>query len=142
MNKSKTFVIVLIAVVVVACGLAIYFYHAWSVTQANTPAAQAAAVQAQVQAIVSKVGQLIILPTGETPTIATVVNPDLLKNQPFFANAVKGDLVLMYTSAKKAILYDPNLNKIVEVAPITIGSPAPVASTAPTATSTAASSKK
>ena len=62
-----------------------------------------------------------------------ILNPDLLKNQAFFANAQKGDIVLIYANAKKAILYDPVGNKIVDTAPIssepistTTGSPASV----------------
>ncbi len=40
------------------------------------------------------------------------------KGQPFFANAQVGDKVLIYYKAKKAILYNPTDNKIVEVGPI------------------------
>ena len=36
-------------------------------------------------------------------------------------NAKVGFKVLIYTQAKKAILYDPGANKIVEVAPVNIG---------------------
>lgn len=77
--------------------------------------------QAEVDALVAEVGELIVLPTDEKPTIATVAEPEKLKNQAFFANAKSGDRVLLYTNAKKAILYDPVAHKIVEVAPINIG---------------------
>jgi len=80
--------------------------------------------QQEVQELVTKVSQLIVLPEGETPTIATVSDPEKLKDQPFFSKAQKGDKVLIYTNAKKAILYSPTTNKIVEVAPINIGSAA------------------
>jgi hypothetical protein len=93
---------------------------------------------AETQKLVNQVGALILLPTGETPTVATVVDPEQLKNQPFFANAVKGDKLLIYTNSKKAILYDPAQNKIIEVAPINIGSQA---SAGTSQTTTAATSK-
>ncbi len=72
----------------------------------------------EVKDIANKVSKLMILPQNETPTLATVSDPEKLKNQPFFANAKTGFKVLVYAQAQKAILYDPYENKIVEVAPI------------------------
>lgn len=82
-------------------------------------------VQAQkdTEALVIKVGTFFDLPTGETPTIATVSDKTKLQKQPFFAKAENGDKVLIYTNAKKAILYRPSSNKIMEVAPLAINSP-------------------
>ncbi len=74
--------------------------------------------------LVAAVSKLIVLPDGEDPTVATVSEPNKLKSQAFFAKAQKGDKVLIYTNAKKAILYNPETNKIIEVAPINIGNPA------------------
>ncbi|MBX4187003.1 MAG: hypothetical protein KW802_01945 [Candidatus Doudnabacteria bacterium] len=76
----------------------------------------------ETAATIAAVGKLLVLPAGETPTLATVTEPDKLKDQPFFAFAKKGDKVLIYTKAKKAVLYNPTENKIVEVAPVNIGS--------------------
>ena len=67
---------------------------------------------------IAKVGKLIELPQGETPTVATVTDPDKLKAQAFFVNAKAGDIVLLYTIAHKAYLYDPLQNILVDVAPI------------------------
>ena len=71
-------------------------------------------------ALISKLKELIILPEDEKPTIATVSDPEQLKNQAFFVKAKKGDKVIIYAKARKAILYDPEANKIVEVAPINL----------------------
>ena len=75
----------------------------------------------ETAALVKKIGELIVLPADEQPTLATVADPEKLKDQPFFANAKTGDKVLIYTNARKAILYNPASNKIVEVAPVNIG---------------------
>ncbi len=72
----------------------------------------------EVKDISNRVSKLMILPQNEPPTLATVSDPEKLKNQPFFANAKTGFKVLVYAQAQKAILYDPYENKIVEVAPI------------------------
>jgi hypothetical protein len=69
---------------------------------------------------IQAVGKLVILPTNETPTVAAVTDLAPLKDQPFFANAKVGDKVLIYAKAGKAILYDPQANKVVEIAPINI----------------------
>lgn len=75
----------------------------------------------EVKELVAAVSRLIVLPQEEEPTVATVRQPELLKEQPFFAQATIGMKVLIYPIAKKAILYDPNTDKIVEVAPVNIG---------------------
>jgi hypothetical protein len=73
---------------------------------------------ADVGAVVEKVGKLIELPQGETPTVANVTDVQKLRNQPFFARAQNGDQVLIYSKAGKAILYRPFTNKVIEIAPI------------------------
>ena len=82
--------------------------------------------QKEVADLVVKIGALILLPEGETPTLATVSDPEALRDQAFFANAKEGDKVLIYTTSKKAILYSVSTNKIVNVAPLNIGASAPV----------------
>lgn len=74
--------------------------------------------QKEVKILVSEVGKLIELPEGETPTIATVLAEDKVNKELFFKNAEVGDKLLAYLKAKKAILYRPATNKIIEVAPI------------------------
>ena len=88
--------------------------------------------QQEAEALIAKVGRLIVLPEGERPTIATVTDPERLRDQAFFAQAKKGDKVLIYANARKAILYDPVADKILEVAPVNIGPVAqPIGGTSP-----------
>ena len=124
-SNLKLVIWILVFALVVTVGTTLYYYNAYSKIMAQVSPQNNAANQAVVADLVNKVGKIMVLPTNETPTVATVVDPNLLKSQPFFVNAQKGDAVLIYTSAKMAILYDPSTNKIVNVAPITIGSPAP-----------------
>lgn len=109
--------VVLIGVTVLSSGAAVYFYNQYSAPQQNPDKV----AQDEVNKLVAQVGKLIILPEGETPILATVADPEKLKDQVFFTKAKIGDKVLIYTNAKKAILYNPESNKIVEVAPINIG---------------------
>lgn len=77
----------------------------------------------EVKDLTEKIGQLAVLPTGEAPTVATVSDRAKLQNQPFFAHAENGDKVLIFANAKKAFLYRPSINKIIEIAPISFTQP-------------------
>ena len=84
-----------------------------------------ATVQKQAQDLITQVGKLMQLPTGEQPTIANVSDVTQAKKQSaFFNNAQNGDKVLMYVKAGEAILYRPSTNKIILVAPLTFNSAA------------------
>lgn len=74
----------------------------------------------EAKVLAKRVGELMFLPVDELPTIATVSDPEALKNQSFFVDAKKGDKVLIYSNAKKAILYDPVANKIITIAPVNL----------------------
>lgn len=80
-----------------------------------------AAAEDEAEQLKQEVGQLIELPADESPTIATVVDANKVKNQSFFANTQNGDKVLLFPKAGKAILYRPSTKKIIEVAPINLG---------------------
>jgi hypothetical protein len=82
----------------------------------------AGATQTESQQLINKVGQLVDLPSGETPTIATVNDASKLKDQPFFANARNGDKVLIYSKSGKAVLYRPSTNKVIEYSKVNLGS--------------------
>ncbi|MDL2342275.1 MAG: hypothetical protein QFB87_04340 [Patescibacteria group bacterium] len=96
-----------------------------------------ALVQKQSDDLIARVGSLMKLPTGETPTVAAVSDAAAAaKQSAFFANAQNGDKVLMYVKAGEAILYRPTTNKIILVAPLTFNnaqatSTTPAPSTAP-----------
>ena len=96
------------------------------------------AAKSEADRIKKEIASLIEVPNDEEPTIATVVDPAKLGDQAFFSKAQKDDRVIIYAKAKKAILYRPSTNKIIEVAPLNIGdtqatTPAP---TAPAGTET------
>lgn len=111
-------VIVLLAAVVLASVLG-YFYIQNQNMKANP--------QEQERSLIEKVGKLILLPQNETPKIATVTNRNQLPDYYFFANAQNGDKVLIYSQAKKAIVYRPSENKIIDVAyPINFGEDNPI----------------
>ncbi|MBI4085803.1 MAG: hypothetical protein HY433_00995 [Candidatus Liptonbacteria bacterium] len=119
MFSKKFFYIILGILFVGSLGMSLYYYRQYKALYQTSPQS----AQDEAKKLVAEVGRLIILPADEQPTVATVDDPEQLKDQLFFANAKKGDKVLIYTNAKKAILYNPTEGKIVEVAPVSIGQP-------------------
>lgn len=116
-SKSRFKKMLMPLVLILAIGLALYFFTEAQGLKKNPNSI----VEKETKSLVTKVGQLLVLPTGETPTVATVSDPEALKDQVFFSKAVKGDKVLIYAQAKKAILYSVSMNKILDVAPLNIG---------------------
>lgn len=78
------------------------------------------AAQAEIDRYVTEVGKLYALPKDEKPSVATVKDKEKLKDQPFFAQAENGDVTLIYSNAKLAILYRPSTNQIINVSSVTI----------------------
>lgn len=108
---------IILIIALIAIGLAGYFYYELYTLRQNPDAV----AQKEVKALVAKVSKLAVLPDGETPEVVTVLDPEALKEQAFFANSEKGDKVLIYTQANKAYLYSVNTGKIINIAPLNIG---------------------
>ena len=90
-----------------------YFYTQWK-KAVNGPVTNSQ----EVEQVAEDIGKHVQLPEGETPTLATVSDKEKLKDQQFFVNAENGDKVLIYSTAKKAILYRPSIDRVIEVAPV------------------------
>ena len=74
----------------------------------------------EVKKLVEEVGKLIVLPEGEDPTVATITDKEKLKDVAFFDKAENEDKVLIYVTARKAYLYRPSTQKIIEVATLNL----------------------
>lgn len=98
--------------IVVASGVAVHFYR-----QAHAVQNTAQETAQESDRLVAEVGQMMILP-DEQPQIATVTNPDALTSDPFFAGAQKGDKLLIFSKARRAILFDPVKHIILNAAPL------------------------
>jgi len=105
----KIFLMVFIFLLILSLvGTAGYFYYKYKKASQTNPA------ENESQIYVNKISQFALLP-DEEPTLATVADREKLKDQPFFASAQNGDKVLLFPQAKKAILYRPSENKLVEM---------------------------
>jgi hypothetical protein len=127
-KKHELIVTILSVLVLIGAAASYYFYTQYKNTQ-DILKNPNLATQKETSALITQVGKLIELP-NEQPTIATITDITKLQGQPFFAHAKNGDKVFIYTGVKKAILYDPTINKIIDVAPVNIGNqttPTPIA---------------
>jgi hypothetical protein len=114
MSKQQFINRVLLVVLLIAIGFGGYFYYKLNSLQKN-PTAEASK---EAKDLLGRVAKIYLIPTGEEPTVATVSDPEKLKDQSFFSGAQKGDKVLIFSQSGKAVLYRPSINKIIEVAPI------------------------
>jgi hypothetical protein len=81
--------------------------------------------QQEAQTLVTLVGKLVELPTDETPTIATVTDKEKLSGQSFFSRSENGDRLLIYPKIRKVYLYRPSINKLIDIAPISLDQTTP-----------------
>lgn len=121
---TKTaFIVSTLILLISLAGVSYYFYHKYQTLKQASPVKQGVEKN-EMQLLTEKIGTIIVLPEGENPTIYTISDISKVKDKVFFSKAKNGDVVLLYMQAKKAILYDPKINKIVEVAPLVVPSDA------------------
>lgn len=113
---KKHIVKLLVLLVVLSTVSSVYFY------KKSTDSESKASLK-EAEELVSVIGEIALLPTGEVPTVATVSDPEALRDQPFFIDSKKDDKVLIYSNAKKAILYRPSIEKVINIAPLNVGAP-------------------
>lgn len=120
-----TISIIIIVILVVAGLPSYYFYTQYQQTYKkyqDVVEKNPLSAKNEIPEIVAQVGALILLPTGDTVTLATVKDVTQVGNSPFFKNAKNGDKILIFKESNehsspsdKAILYRPSINKIIEV---------------------------
>jgi hypothetical protein len=108
--------------ITIIIGAALVFFIATIFLAIKIFAMKAPALSAEqkVNSVILEVGNHLILPMNEAPTVATVADPQKLRDQPFFQNAEVGDQILIYSVAKKAILWRPSVKKVVEVSSLSV----------------------
>lgn len=78
---------------------------------------QAQDVARQEKTLIAAVSKLVVLPVDEVPAVSTVVDEKKV-DQEFLRNAKKGDKVLLYFQAGRAVVYRPSTQQIVNVGPL------------------------
>jgi len=117
MDKKKIFTLIgaLVLVALIAIGVAVYSYRQYNQLAIDS----GVAAGKEIKSYIANISRFMVLP-DEAPTLATVTDMQKLQGQLFFKLAQKNDKVLIYAKAKKAILYRPAENKVIEVGVLTI----------------------
>ncbi len=114
MNKRALLIFIIVLLVLGGGG---YFYYRSS---HDTFEAKQELSKEEIASILTAVGRHIRLP-DEEPLVATVADIDsLVATQSFYQGAENGDILLIYPTAAKAILYDPEGDVLINVGPIVL----------------------
>ena len=115
--------LILLMIIAGGFGWIIYKYKIYGSLQ-NTTARQEQ-IKKDTAKLVGLVGRHVLLPVGEEPKVATVVDVEKLKkDQPlFYESAKNGDKVLVYFISKKAFIYDPVNDIVVNIGPVFLEKP-------------------
>lgn len=98
---------------------AVRFYDLYRFYEAKVPKSDKE-VEKETTEIVAQLSKIMQVPS-EKPVIATVKDKDALKaQQTFFAQAENGDKLVVFQTARKAILYRPSSGKIIESGPLLV----------------------
>jgi len=108
LNIKKNKIIKLLPIIFFTVIVFFFGYYADKITQSMARNTK------NTDAIISRVFEMYLIPGEETPTVATVTDPEVLKEKLFFTSSLKGDKVLIFTNLGKAILYRPSIDKIIE----------------------------
>ena len=138
--KKKVIWLIVILVVVTA---GYYGYKYYQARRMADPVYREAQTAKLIKGVTDRVGKLMVLPKGEVPTVATITDVDKLKaDQPFYNDAQNGDQLLVYASARRAIIYSPGRNIIVNSGPVYVQDSQKPASEPVSADATKSTAKK
>lgn len=73
----------------------------------------------QTEELLAKVSKLVVLPNEKNPVVATINDVETLAaTQDFYKDASNGQKLIIFTLARRAVIYDEAANKLINVGPI------------------------
>jgi len=121
MKLKIVLTVILLTAFMSIAGVGVWSYKKYQETnkelnQLKTLEGQQTLAETQRTLLLEAVGKLILLPEDEVPTIATITSvEELSEQQPFFKDATNGDKLLVYSESKRAIIYSPKKDTLVNV---------------------------
>lgn len=85
----------------------------------SAPKTDVEATEAEIDSLLEKISVHMILPSAEKPVLATIIDADKLSlEDPFYAGAEDGDKLLIWSAERRAIIYSPSRDIVVNMGPI------------------------
>jgi hypothetical protein len=106
-KSHKKSIVVLAVLCAAAMGCAVFFFFQYQGALQNTQAKQQ-------QQLLERLGATVILPT-ETPLFLSISDKSKLSNTTLAARVDNGDTLIVYSQAKRLIVYRPAAQKIVDM---------------------------
>lgn len=120
--RNKSILLTLFGFAIMALAVAGFMYYQYQKTASELKQVKKTQLatpqnlkEDEVKRMVTEVAKVARIPNNETPSIATITDVSKLKDQPFFKDAKNGDILLVFNSSGKAVLYDPKDKKIVDI---------------------------
>jgi len=127
-NKKKGFkIFILVVFILILLGALGYLGYQWQsmrkeLQKIKTLQGTQELQKKQTEEIINKLKAHTVLPEDEQPIIATVIDAAALKKQSsFYELAKNGDMVIIYIKAKRAYLYDPIADRVLNIGPVLTG---------------------
>ncbi len=125
-KKGASVLVIIFALITIislaAAGLTYKKYTDLKNNPAKVSASSKQAAEKEAKDLKSRVAKLIDLPENEIPIIGTVNDKTKFKDQPFFNGVENGDKLLIFSEARKAVIYREKDNKLINVGPIAVTS--------------------
>lgn len=121
-KRSKKQNSLLYLVIILLIALVVFFGFKYYESQIPTNITISQTGEVDSNKIIEDVSKIFLLPINEQPSVALIKDLNSLAPQPIFTNAQNGDVLLIYLNAKKAILYRPSENKVIDVGPVNVSS--------------------
>jgi hypothetical protein len=120
MSKKRLLIAVILSLIFFCSTAAIWLYFKTKerIAALQTPAAQQTAVQNEVSSAMKQLKTHLLVPEEE-PVIATIIDPALVATKSaFYSQVQKDDQLIIFPEAKKAVLFRPRSNIIVNMGPL------------------------
>jgi hypothetical protein len=117
--KNKLRIGVLILLTLFSYSIYIVYQKYFNPTEEEKVQRQEEKTRKDILAVLKEISKYTVLPENDPPTLFVIDNAEKLgKQQPFFANALNGDKLLIFPNSSKAILWSPSRGKIINIGPV------------------------